>query len=235
MLQPLRSGKYFSVQWQNRHPDEVLNEESFTYPGPDPHTKEQAILMMCDAVEASSRSLKSYTAESITTLVNRIVDAQVSDGRFKHCPISFLDIEIAKQTLVECLQNIHHTRIAYPELKKNAAETEENSSNPTAVQVAAGKSSAQAEETKQDAKQVVTTAEPTVNNAGETQKATEQTTKKEEKTSEDTEQSIPNPATIKTTAETAMQTATVIPSKTAADEEDDAPQHSGFFHTRRKE
>lgn len=227
--------KYFSVQWQNRHPDEVLNEESFTYPGPDPHTKEQAILMMCDAVEASSRSLKSYTAESITTLVNRIVDAQVNDGRFKHCPISFLDIEIAKQTLVECLQNIHHTRIAYPELKKNAAETEENSINPTAAQVTAAKSPAQTEETKQDAKQVVTTAEATVNNAGETQKATEQTTKKEEKTSEDTEQSIPNPATIKTTAEPAMQTATVIPSKTAADEEDDAPQHSGFFHTRRKE
>ncbi len=109
--------KYFYIQWMNKHQGEKPDEKLFTYPGPNPFTREQAILMMCDAVEASSRSLKEYTEENIRELVNRIIDAQVADGRFEECPITFRDITEAKRVLVESLKTIYHTRIAYPELK----------------------------------------------------------------------------------------------------------------------
>ncbi|MBP3227210.1 MAG: HDIG domain-containing protein [Bacteroidaceae bacterium] len=109
--------RYFYVQWVNKHPGEQVDEAAFTYPGPNPMTKEQAILMICDGVEAASRSLKDYTAESISTLVTRIVDTIVAEGCLKRCPISFLDIELAKLTLIESLKRTYHTRISYPELK----------------------------------------------------------------------------------------------------------------------
>lgn len=109
--------KYFYIQYKNNHPGESVNEELFTYPGVNPFTREQAILMMCDAVEASSRSLKEFTEESIRNLVYRIIDGQVSEGCFRDCPITFRDITEAKEVLVESLKTIHHTRIAYPELK----------------------------------------------------------------------------------------------------------------------
>jgi membrane-associated HD superfamily phosphohydrolase len=95
-----------------------IDPTSFTYPGPEPCTIEQAILMMCDAVEAASRSLKDITEESISDLVDKIVDSQVAEGHFKLTPITFLDIENAKEVLKSKLQTIYHTRIQYPELKK---------------------------------------------------------------------------------------------------------------------
>ena len=108
--------KYFYIQWKNKHPGEEPDAKLFTYPGPNPFTREQAILMMCDAVEASSRSLKEYTEENLKELVNRIVDGQVQAGYFRECPITFRDIADAKRVLVESLKTIYHTRIAYPEL-----------------------------------------------------------------------------------------------------------------------
>ncbi len=111
--------KYFFIQYCNNHPGEEVDASRFTYPGPQPFTKEQAILMMCDAVEASSRSLKEYTEESIRELVNRIIDGQVGEGCFEHCPITFRDIRDAKRVLEESLKTIYHTRVAYPELKTN--------------------------------------------------------------------------------------------------------------------
>ena len=108
--------KYFYIQWKNKHPGEEPDAKLFTYPGPNPFTREQAILMMCDAVEASSRSLKEYTEEKLQELVNRIVDGQVQAGYFRECPITFRDIADAKRVLVESLKTIYHTRIAYPEL-----------------------------------------------------------------------------------------------------------------------
>ena len=109
--------KYFYIQWMNKHQGEQPDEKLFTYPGPNPFTREQAILMMCDAVEASSRSLKEYTEESIASLVDRIIDGQVAEGYFRECPITFRDIADAKRVLVESLKTVYHTRIAYPELK----------------------------------------------------------------------------------------------------------------------
>lgn len=110
--------KYFYIKYQNEHPDEVVDKEQFTYPGPNPFTREQALLMMADTCEAASRSLQEYTEESISSLVDRLIDTQVADGCFKDCPITFRDIAQAKQVLTERLMSIYHTRIQYPELKK---------------------------------------------------------------------------------------------------------------------
>lgn len=114
--------KYFYIQWKNKHQGEEPDAKLFTYPGPNPFTREQAILMMCDAVEASSRSLKEFTEESIKELVNRIIDSQVQAGYFRECPITFRDIADAKRVLAESLKTIYHTRIAYPELNAKPAE-----------------------------------------------------------------------------------------------------------------
>lgn len=110
--------KYFYISYKNEHPDEPIDDALFTYPGSNPFTREQAILMMADTIEAASRSLKEYTPESISSLVNRLIDQQVDDGFFEYCPITFHDIAIAKQVLIERLKAIYHTRISYPELKK---------------------------------------------------------------------------------------------------------------------
>lgn len=110
--------KYFYIQYCNKHVGETIDEEAFRYPGPNPQTREQAVVMMCDSVEAASRSLKEYTEESITQLVNRIVDSQLAEGHFKECPITFRDIADAKRTLIDSLKTIYHTRISYPEIKK---------------------------------------------------------------------------------------------------------------------
>ncbi len=80
--------KYFYINYCNAHPDENVNKELFQYPGSNPFTREQAILMMADTVEAASRSLNEYTEESISTLINKLIDGQVAEGFFKECPIT---------------------------------------------------------------------------------------------------------------------------------------------------
>ena len=110
--------RYFYVQAVNKYGEEKVDKAKFTYPGPNPSTREQAILMMSDAIEASSRSLKEYTTQTITELVNRIIDGQVADGAFVNCPITFRDISEAKQTFIDSLQVIYHTRVSYPEIKQ---------------------------------------------------------------------------------------------------------------------
>lgn len=110
--------KYFYISWKNEHPNEEPDESLFTYPGPNPFTKEQAILMMADSVEAASRSLPEYTEESIGNLVDKIIDSQVDEGFFKECPITFKDIATVKAVFKEKLKTVYHTRISYPELKK---------------------------------------------------------------------------------------------------------------------
>ena len=120
--------KYFYIKEQNEHPDEEIDKTPFTYPGPNPFTREQAILIMADAVEAASRSLPEYTEESITNLVERIIESQLADGYFRECPITFRDIALAKQILIERLKNIYHTRISYPELQTHEEEVVEETS-----------------------------------------------------------------------------------------------------------
>jgi len=106
--------KYFYFNYKKEHPEEEVDPADFSYEGPNPHTKEQAILMMADTVEAASRSLPDYSEKSITELVNRIIDGQVAEKYYSECPISFRDISDAKQVLIDRLMAIYHTRIAYP-------------------------------------------------------------------------------------------------------------------------
>ena len=112
--------KYFYINYVNKHPNEPVNEELFTYPGPNPHTKEQAILMMADSVEAASRSLSEITEEGLRKLVDSIVDQQMKEGFFRDCPITFRDVAVAKDVLVANLKTIYHTRISYPTLNVSA-------------------------------------------------------------------------------------------------------------------
>lgn len=110
--------KYFYNSYINENPDKEVDEAIFTYPGPNPFSKETAILMMADSVEAASRSLKEYTVESITILVNKIIDSQIADGLMKDAPLTFRDVELIKNVFIDKLKTMYHSRISYPELKK---------------------------------------------------------------------------------------------------------------------
>lgn len=116
--------KYFYNTACNENPDQVIDKEKFRYPGPNPRTKETAILMMADAVEAASRSLKDYTPQAIDNLVDKIIDGQVADGLLKEAPISFRDVETVKKAFKTRLSTIYHSRVAYPEMRKNTASAE---------------------------------------------------------------------------------------------------------------
>ncbi|OAV70991.1 hypothetical protein Barb4_00972 [Bacteroidales bacterium Barb4] len=108
--------KYFYNSYKNLHPDGEVDDAAFTYPGPDPFTKEMAVVMMADSVEAASRSLAEYTDESISRLVNKIIDGQIADGLMKHSPLTFADIETGKRVFIDKLKTMYHTRISYPEI-----------------------------------------------------------------------------------------------------------------------
>ncbi len=110
--------KYFYVTWCNAHPNEEPDLQMFTYPYPDPVTKEQALLMMGDGIEAASRSLKEYTHESITKLVNGMIDNLVSTGRLNNAKITLREIQTCKDSFIHDLESIYHARIEYPELHK---------------------------------------------------------------------------------------------------------------------
>ena len=109
--------KFFSISWKNEHPGEEPDNSLFSYPGPNPFTAEQAILMMADAVEAASRSLQEYTEGNIDQLVDKIIDTQVAEGYFNNCPITFQDIQTVKDVFKSKLKSMYHPRIKYPELK----------------------------------------------------------------------------------------------------------------------
>ncbi len=126
--------KYFYVSWKNANPGKEANEADFRYPGPNPFTREQAIMMMADAVEASSRSLSEYTEESIRGLVDKIIDGQLFDGYFKMAPITFRDIQTVKDVFVEKLQTVYHSRIAYPELRQAEQQQLSEAAHTTAEQ-----------------------------------------------------------------------------------------------------
>lgn len=110
--------RYFYNTWCNAHPGEQPDEAAFTYPGPDPSSRETSILMMADAVEAASRSLSDHSPEAITALVDRIIDAQVAEGLHNNSTLSFRDVRDIKDTFASRLRTMYHSRISYPELQK---------------------------------------------------------------------------------------------------------------------
>lgn len=109
--------RFFYNSFKNKYPDKEINEEAFSYKGPLPSTKEMAIVMMADAVEATSKSLAEHSEESIDKMVEKVIDGQIAEGAFKNAPITFRHIELVKNVFKEKLKNIYHIRISYPELK----------------------------------------------------------------------------------------------------------------------
>jgi len=107
--------QYFYRSFINANPDEEVDIGEFTYPGPKPPTKENAIMMMADSVEAASRTLKTYTSESIHELVENIVAHQAKEVQFSDADLTFADITIVKEIFKNRLSNIYHSRIEYPE------------------------------------------------------------------------------------------------------------------------
>lgn len=111
------TARYFYLTWCKEHPEDT-DPTAFTYPGPNPQTVESSILMMADSVEAASRSLKEYSADDITALVNRIIDTQIAEGLHADSPLSFRDVKLIKETFIQRLITIYHSRVAYPTDKK---------------------------------------------------------------------------------------------------------------------
>ena len=109
--------KYFYNSYVNANPGVIPDENVFMYPGPIPFSKETAILMMADAVEARSRTLGEYTEKSISEMIENMIDSQIADGQLKDAPISFRDVETVKKVFTEKIKNIYHNRITYPELQ----------------------------------------------------------------------------------------------------------------------
>jgi len=110
--------RYFYNTYCNDHPGEKVDATQFQYPGPKPSTKEAAILMMADAVEARSRSLSEFTEKSIGQAVDQMIDAQIADGQFSDTPLSFKDVEDIRRIFKARLIAFNHHRISYPTLNK---------------------------------------------------------------------------------------------------------------------
>jgi putative nucleotidyltransferase with HDIG domain len=115
--------KYFYNTFKIQHPDQAINEEAFSYSGTNPDTKETAILMMADSVEAASRSLKDYSEESIRGRVNHIIDGQIEEGLLNDAPLTFQNITAIKHVFVEKLMSVYHSRISYPEVEKTPTDS----------------------------------------------------------------------------------------------------------------
>ncbi len=113
--------KYFYITYCRQHPDEEVDKAPFSYPGPNPQSRETSVLMMADAVEAASRSLKEHTREAITELVDRIIDSQIAEGLHNESALEFRDVAKIKEAFIKRLMTIYHSRIAYPTAPKPAA------------------------------------------------------------------------------------------------------------------
>ena len=93
----------------------------FSYPGPNPQSKETSLIMMADSVEAASRSMTDHSPEAISALVNKIIDSQIAEGLHNESPISFRDVRTIKDVFAQRLRTMYHSRISYPEMKKSPA------------------------------------------------------------------------------------------------------------------
>ncbi|HKI90020.1 MAG TPA: HDIG domain-containing protein [Draconibacterium sp.] len=110
--------KYFYLKHQQENPGEKIDENAFIYPGPLPHSKEAAVVMLVDGIEAASRSLKEKTMENLKELINTMIDQKISDKQLDQSKLTFSDIKIIKETLLKKLINIYHIRIEYPKEEK---------------------------------------------------------------------------------------------------------------------
>ena len=109
--------KYFYNSFVNQFPGEPIDESAFSYSGENPDTKETAILMMADSVEAASRSLTDYSENSLRNLIDKIINGQIADGLLENAPLTFKNIKEIKQVFLERLLSVYHLRITYPEIR----------------------------------------------------------------------------------------------------------------------
>ena len=110
-----RRTDYFFINEQKAHPDEVIDPAPFTYHGPAPFSRETAVLMMADSIEAASHSLKEPDEKKISDLVDNIINKQMEAGQFLNTDLTLRDIETCRKVLKKKLMSIYHVRIAYPE------------------------------------------------------------------------------------------------------------------------
>ena len=118
---------YFYITYKNAHPEEEVDDQFFSYPGPKPFTREQAILMFADSVEAAARSIKEYTDKNIDEKVESIINGKMNDGQMSDCPLTLREISIIKEVFKKRLKDIHHTRISYPTENKPVTKGEQQS------------------------------------------------------------------------------------------------------------
>ena len=109
--------QYFYTMYKNEHPDEAIDPREFTYPGPPPQSKETAVVMLIDGIEAATRSLPEKTPENIRNLIQEMIQKKINEGQLDQADLTLRDIQIVKKTLLEKLINIYHIRIAYPKEK----------------------------------------------------------------------------------------------------------------------
>ena len=112
--------RYFYNTYCNAHPNEEVDKALFQYPGPKPTTKEAAIVMMADAIEARSRSIEDFSEKSIAELVDQMIDTQIADGQFSETPLSFKDVEDIRRVFKARITAMNHHRISYPTLNKKS-------------------------------------------------------------------------------------------------------------------
>lgn len=110
--------KYFYLKHQEQNPDKEIDDKDFIYPGPLPRSKEAAVVMLVDGIEAASRSMKEKTHENLKALVDNMIDKKIEDKQLDDSNLTFRDIDTIKATLLEKLINIYHIRIEYPDEKK---------------------------------------------------------------------------------------------------------------------
>jgi len=113
--------KYFYLKQKEQNPDLELDPKDYMYPGPNPTTRETAVVMQADSIEAASRSLPEKNEESLKKLINQIIDSKISNNELEDAPLTFKDIKSIKSIFLEKMKNIYHVRIQYPseETSKN--------------------------------------------------------------------------------------------------------------------
>ncbi|MBQ0115010.1 MAG: HDIG domain-containing protein [Bacteroidales bacterium] len=117
--------RYFYAQACKNSPFEKVDRAPFSYPGPNPQTKEAAILMMADACEAALKSVSDHSESAIAGMVDRVINGQIADGMFREAPISFKDVETVKHVFIEQMKTFYHTSISYPDEVRPAEQDSE--------------------------------------------------------------------------------------------------------------
>ncbi len=108
--------KFFFMKAQKEAPDgEPVDEAAFRYPGPNPRTKETAILMLADTCEAAVRSIRPPNRDALRDLINKLIDERVANGELNECDLTFSELQTIKEVFLRVLEGVNHPRISYPD------------------------------------------------------------------------------------------------------------------------